>query len=212
MHALPGGQARDHNADPCYGIEPAFWNHASFRKRALRVLSALAKRYAREKYLWAYSPACEPNTENIALLNEYYQDSINAIREYDPYHIILLEPNHWARDISSLSTNLFKDEQTSYQIHLYFFFHCDISAMNDYPSTDPAYPFNRSDLQKMLDNCMDQARIQRPVTLAEFGVIWMEVPGGEMPLNREDKFMSKLRIFTILRFILWVMLILFTDT
>jgi aryl-phospho-beta-D-glucosidase BglC (GH1 family) len=174
LHALPGGQARDHNADPFYGIVPAFWHHESFRNKALKTLSVLAERYEGESHLWGYSPACEPNTEEIGLLNEYYRKSIEAIRTYDKDHIILLEPNHWARDISSLSTDLFDDPQVTYQVHLYFFFHSDIMAMDDYPSVNGSYLFNRSNLEKMIFDCMDKTRIQRPVTMGEFGVIWEE--------------------------------------
>ncbi len=170
LHALPGGQARDHNADPYYGINAAFWGHDFFREQALDIVESLAKRYANEKYIWGYSPACEPNTEKVELLQEYYRKSIERIRIHDKDHIILLEPNHWARDISSLTNDLFTDPQVTYQIHIYFFFHCDYNAMDDYPSDNENIKLGRPELEFRLNQSIDHKRIERPITLAEFGV------------------------------------------
>ncbi|MCK5906393.1 MAG: cellulase family glycosylhydrolase [Flavobacteriales bacterium] len=170
LHALPGGQARDHNADPYYGINAAFWDHTFFREQALDVVESLAERYAKEKYLWGYSPACEPNTQKVELLQEYYKKSIERIRIHDKHHIIILEPNHWARDVSSLTDDLFIDPQVTYQIHIYFFFHCDYNAMDDYPSDNEKIKLGRSELEFMVNQSIDSERIERPVTLAEFGV------------------------------------------
>lgn len=170
LHALPGGQARDANADPYYGIRAAFWEHTFFRDQALDVVEAIAKRYADEPYLWSYSPACEPNTTEVELLNDYYQNAIERIRKHDSHHVILLEPNHWARDISSLETELFEDPQVSYQIHIYFFFHMDYLAMDDYPCNNAEVKFDRSDMEKMVLKSIDDKRIPLPVTMAEMGV------------------------------------------
>lgn len=170
LHALPGGQARDHNADPYYGINAAFWDHDFFREQALDIVESLAERYANEKFLWGYSPACEPNTQKVELLQEYYRKSIERIRIHDKHHIILLEPNHWARDISSLTNDLFIDTQVTYQIHIYFFFHCDYNAMDDYPSDNDKIKFGRVELESMINKHLDYERIERPITLAEFGV------------------------------------------
>lgn len=169
MHAVPGAQARDQNAGSAYG-EVYFWKHIEFMQRATALWKELARRYSGDATIAAYNLLCEPVTEDVALLNRWYLDTIAAIRQVDREHIIALDPNLWARDINSLHDELFVDPQVIPVLHHYYSDDEAFAAITEYPASYKGKLCDRAALAKTMDGKFDQKRIARPTLAAEFGV------------------------------------------
>jgi hypothetical protein len=174
LHAAPGAQARDQNAGSAYG-ETYFWLYRSFMDRTLVLWSELARRYNGNAIIAAYNVLGEPVTANVPLLNEFYTAAIRAIRKVDQRHILMLDPNLWAKDISSLHSELFADAQTMPAIHPYYQSVAAFDSLDSYPSTVNGVTYDRAALARTLDGTYDQQRIPRPVIASEFGV-WRSHP------------------------------------
>jgi hypothetical protein len=169
LHAALGAQARDQNAGSAYG-ETYFWLYRSFMDRTVALWTELARRYNGNATIAAYNVLGEPVTANVPLLNDFYTAAIRAIRKVDQHHIIMLDPNLWAKDISSLHTELFADAQTMPAIHPYYQSVAAFDPLSQYPATVNGVTYDRAALAKTLDGTYDQQRIPRPVIAAEFGV------------------------------------------
>lgn len=174
LHAAPGAQARDQNAGSAYG-EAYFWLYRDFMDRTISLWAQLARRYNGNPAVAAYNILGEPVTANVPQLNEFYAAAIRTIRKVDEHHIIMIDPNLWAKDISSLHTQLFGDAQTMPAIHPYYQSVPAFDSLEHYPSTVNGIPYDRSSLARTLDGTYDQQRIPRPVIAAEFGV-WRSHP------------------------------------
>jgi endoglucanase len=174
LHAAPGSQARDQNAGSAYG-ETYFWLYRSFIERTISFWSELAHRYSGNPTIAGYNVLGEPVTSDVPELNEFYISAIQAIRKVDREHIIMLDPNLWAKDITSLHTQLFSDPQTMPAIHPYYQSVPAFDSLTAYPSTVDGKTLDRAALAKTLDGTFDQQRIPRPVMVGEFGV-WKSHP------------------------------------
>ena len=169
LHAAPGAQARDQNAGSAYG-EAYLWNHREFLDRTVALWAEIARRYAGDPAVAGYNLLCEPVTSNVPLLNEFYLAIIRAIRKVDANHLIMLDPNLWARDIASLHDELFADPQVIPAVHHYYSESPSFARLTSYPAVVDGKNFDRAALEKTLDGKYDQRRIARPVMVAEFGV------------------------------------------
>jgi hypothetical protein len=169
LHAAPGAQARDQNAGSAYG-EAYLWNHREFLDRTVALWAEIARRYAGDAAVAGYNLLCEPVTANVPLLNEFYLAIIRAIRKVDANHLIMLDPNLWARDIASLHDELFADPQVIPAVHHYYSESPSFARLTSYPTVVDGKSFDRAALEKTLDGKYDQRRIARPVMVAEFGV------------------------------------------
>ena len=169
LHAAPGAQARDQNAGSAYG-ETYLWYHREFMDRSVALWTEIARRYRGDATIAGYNLLCEPVTTNVPLLNEFYLKTIQAIRRVDPDHLILLDPNLWAKDIASLRDELFADPQVMPSLHHYFSEYAGFASLASYPAVVDGKNFDRAALEKTLDGKYDQRRIARPVMVGEFGV------------------------------------------
>ena len=169
LHAAPGAQARDQNAGTAYG-ETYLWNYRHFMDRTAALWAEIARRYAGDATIAGYNLLCEPVTSNVPLLNEFYLKIIRSIRKVDSEHMILLDPNLWAKDISSLHNELFADPQVIPAIHHYYSENPEFGGLSAYPAVVNGKTFDRAALEKTLDGKHDEQRIHRPTMAAEFGV------------------------------------------
>jgi hypothetical protein len=169
LHAAPGAQARDQNAGSAYG-ETYFWNYKQFMDRATALWKELARRYRGDAAIAGYNLLCEPVTSDVARLNDFYLQTIRAIREVDHDHIIALDSNLWARDISSLHNKLFEDPQVIPLLHHYYTDNAAFSHLTSYPGKADGVVYDRAALEATLDGKYDDKRIHRPIIAAEFGV------------------------------------------
>jgi hypothetical protein len=170
LHAAPGAQARDQNAGSAYG-ETYLWNHREFLDRTAALWVEIARRYSGDATIAGYNLLCEPVTTNVPLLNEFYLQIIRAIRKVDPDHLIVLDGNLWAKDITSLHDELFADPQVIPALHHYYSERFPALAhLTSYPAVVDGKSLDRETVRRTLDGKYDQRRIHRPVLVAEFGV------------------------------------------
>ncbi|MDF2989268.1 MAG: glycoside hydrolase family 5 [Eubacterium sp.] len=117
LHTTPGGQNPDWHSDNTTGIAQ-FWHFDVFRRQITALWQEIARRYKNRTYLMGYDllnePFMLPDTE---IMNEFFQNTIDAIREVDQNHVIIVESDHFAMDFSKLRH--FKDEQLALSFHYY---------------------------------------------------------------------------------------------
>jgi hypothetical protein len=169
LHAAPGAQARDQNAGSAFG-EVNFWNYKHFMDRATNLWKEIARRYRGDAAVAGYNLLCEPVTGDVSRLNDFYLQTIRAIREVDPDHIVALDPNLWARDIASLRDRLFEDPQVIPLLHHYYTDSAAFSDLTSYPGKADGVVCDRAALEATLTGRFDDKRIHRPIIAAEFGV------------------------------------------
>jgi hypothetical protein len=169
LHAAPGAQARDQNAGSAYG-EAFFWNYKHFMDRAAALWKELARRYRGDAAVAGYNLLCEPVTQDVSRLNDFYAQAIRAIRGVDNEHLIVLDGNFWAKDIASLQNRLFEDPQVIPALHHYYDETPAFAHLTDYPGKADGVVCDRAALEATLAGKHDQQRIPRPVLAAEFGV------------------------------------------
>ena len=169
LHAAPGAQARDQNAGSAYG-EAYLWYHREFIDRTAALWAEIARRYSGDATIAGYNLLCEPVTGNVPLLNELYLKIIQSIRKVDRDHLILLDPNMWAKDIVTLHDELFADPQVMPSLHHYFSEDAGFASLAEYPVVVDGKSYDRAALEKTLDGKYDQRRIARPAMVGEFGV------------------------------------------
>ena len=109
-------------------------------------------------------------TDNVPLLNEFYLKIIRSIRKEDRNHLILLDPNMWAKEIATLHDELFADPQAIPSLHHYFSEDAGFKSLAVYPAVVEGKKYDRAALERTLDAKHDQRRIARPVMVGEFGV------------------------------------------
>jgi endoglucanase len=169
LHAAAGAQARDQNAGSAYG-ETCFWQQRGFMDRTTALWVEIARRYRDDPAVLGYNVIGEPVTDDVALLNDYYLSAIRAIRAVDPSHLIVLDSNRWAKDVTSLHDRLFEDPQVVPALHHYYFDDAFFPRLAQYPGTIEGRVCDRAALLRTLDGKHDERRIARPVFAAEFGV------------------------------------------
>jgi hypothetical protein len=170
LHATAGAQARDQNAGSAYG-ETYLWNHREFLDRTVALWGEIARRYSGDPIIAGYNPVGEPVAKDVGQLNRLYLDIIRAIRKWDTDHMIMLDPNLWAKDIASLHDELFVDPQVIPAIHHYFEDDAVFGSLTSYPAVVDGKTIDRAALEQALAWKHDEKRIQRPVLLAEFGLL-----------------------------------------
>jgi len=116
LHSAPGGQSGVFVADP---DSTKLWESKENQDRTVALWQAIASRYHQETIIAGYDLLNEPGFNNPADLVLFYQRLITAIREVDPYHMVIIEGNHLTSDFSffsePLSTNM------AYSFHTYNF-------------------------------------------------------------------------------------------
>jgi endoglucanase len=117
MHTTPGGQNPAHHSDNSTGVS-LFWEDASLRERIINLWGYIAERYKDETIIAGYDILNEPCfVSDKNAFNDFYEKTINKIREADNNHIIFLEGDNWSKDFS-----IFKKlggEQQALSFHLY---------------------------------------------------------------------------------------------
>jgi hypothetical protein len=120
MHGAPGGQGHDRpisDYDPDY---PSLWESAENRRKLTALWRKLADRYADEPWMGGYDLINEPNWDlpGGTLLKQTYVSIIQAIREVDPDHMIIIEGNWFANDYTGLTPPW--DDNMVYSFHKYW--------------------------------------------------------------------------------------------
>lgn len=168
LHGAPGGQNHDWHSDSLGKAE--LWTKASNRKRTYALWEMLAGRYKKEPWVAGYDLLNEPVMNDMKLLNEFYRETIRAVRRADKDHIIFVEGNKWSTIIDGLDE--YDDDNYALHIHSYepLQFTFNFTPHLRYPSKGKV-PCGPALMRKHLMQYVRAAR-QRdlPVLLGEFGV------------------------------------------
>lgn len=116
LHTTPGAQNPDWHSDNSYGV-PLFWEYQLLRRQMTKLWGAIASRYHQEPYLMGYDLLNEPAMAKWPMINEFYEETIKAIRAVDANHVIVLEGDQFSMDFSGLKH--FKDKQLALSFHYY---------------------------------------------------------------------------------------------
>ncbi len=124
MHDAPGGQTGD-NIDDSYGYPWLFESETS-QKLYCDIWKKIAEYYKNEPIILGYELFNEPIApyfENMEELNGklayVYQLGVDAIREVDNNHIILLGGSQWNGNFNPLRNRPFHDDKIMYTCHRY---------------------------------------------------------------------------------------------
>ncbi|KAJ3044390.1 hypothetical protein HDV00_002282 [Rhizophlyctis rosea] len=105
LHTAPGGQNQGWHSDS--GNNRAlFWQHKEFQDRMIKLWEVLAARYKDNGWVAGYNPLNEPADEEHTRLLKWYERLEKAMHAIDPHHIIFLDGNTFAADLSRFETPL----------------------------------------------------------------------------------------------------------
>ncbi len=122
LHAAPGGQGYDAGISDYDDTKPSLWESKANRDKMVALWKRLAERYANEQWVAGYDLLNEPNWDlpgGIALRNLYWEVT-DSIRAVDPNHIIFIEGNWFANDVTGLTPPW--DDNMVYSPHKYWSF------------------------------------------------------------------------------------------
>ena len=164
LHSAPGGQNPDWHCDNATG-NSNFWKNPGHRTSVIQLWEQLASRYRDNTTVAGYDLINEPCYFDDALnsvLVDFYATCIAAIRRIDPYHLIFVEGNTYARDFAMFERNL--DDQVAYSFHYYPF----LQIPNDLGSATVATRLRES---LFADVSLDHLRtnLKRPIWCGETG-------------------------------------------
>ncbi|MCL6603873.1 MAG: glycoside hydrolase family 5 protein [Paenibacillus sp.] len=121
LHGAPGGQTGA-NIDDSEKDKPELFTDESNQRLTIALWRMLAERYKDEWIVAGYDLLNEPLPNYFAEYNDLvmplYIDIIQAIREVDQRHMIILEGVHWATDWSIF--NEMPDDNLMLQFHKYW--------------------------------------------------------------------------------------------
>ena len=169
LHAAPGAQASDWNAESAYG-ESLLWDHQDFIRRTADIWRFIAAHYRYENIIAGYEILNEPVTDDVERLHYFNMEMIRAIREVDSNHIIIVDCNKHATDIKSLKDEVFEDPQIMPTVHHYHTYNFPFNQIPNFPGN---YEGEYYGDQELIDTCrskFDRDRIKRPFLLGEFGI------------------------------------------
>lgn len=133
LHAAPGGQGKDANISDYDENKPSLWESAENQRKTYALWKKLAGRYANEPWMGGYDILNEPNwdfdkagnkngcncTQN-ELLWEFYGKAIQAIREADQNHIVIIEGNCWGNNYKNVPKLNDIDQNLVVSFHKYW--------------------------------------------------------------------------------------------
>lgn len=166
LHAAYGAQNPDWHSDSLRG-RTELWTKEANRRKTYDLWEKLADRYKDEGWVAGYDLLNEPVLEDAGLMNEYYRNTVAAIRRSDKNHMLFIEGTHWAQQIDALDD--FADDNWVYSIHYYepMEFSFNLIPFMRYPWEQ----FTRDHLRRRMEGYARFARAkQRPVHVGEFGV------------------------------------------
>jgi hypothetical protein len=111
--SAPGGQSKWFIADP---DKKLLWDDPENQLRTIAMWKAIAGRYHDRKIIAGYELLNEPSHVPLRLLN-LYKRTIQAIREVDPHHMIILDGTRSASDFSIFRQPLTDNQMYSYHVY-----------------------------------------------------------------------------------------------
>jgi len=164
LHALPGSQNPDWHSDS--DGSAFFFKDKNFQLQYYDLLNKISSEFKNEEYLAGYDIMNEPVIKNKILLKNIYRKAIETIRKNSDNHIIFLEGNYWATDISFLKEFL-REQNIVLSIHYYhpLEFTFNFNKSIKYPNES----FTKNTMYKHLKRYKDFVD-DNPIFVGEFGV------------------------------------------
>lgn len=125
MHGAPGGQTGT-NIDDSANDRPELFEKEAYQQELIDLWRMLARRYKDETAVAGYDLMNEPLPEWFGSFNPMvlplYRRLVQAIREEDTNHMIIVEGTHWATDFSIFDPlqNTSLDDNCMLQFHKYW--------------------------------------------------------------------------------------------
>ncbi|MEB0303878.1 MULTISPECIES: cellulase family glycosylhydrolase [unclassified Cryobacterium] len=122
LHGAPGGQTGT-NIDDSPNLKPELFMDDRYRRQTVKLWRKLARRYRDRTSVLGYDLLNEPlpnEWQHIYAdeLVDFYRELTAAIREIDPYHLIVYEGSHWATNWSIFTEVI--DPNSALQFHRYW--------------------------------------------------------------------------------------------
>ncbi|MCW5952698.1 MAG: cellulase family glycosylhydrolase [Propionibacteriaceae bacterium] len=165
LHALPGFQNQGwHSDNPTH--HDFFWDHKHFQDRVVHLWEVLAGRYKDEPAVAGYNPINEPaDPQGGTRLAAFYERLAGAIRAIDTRHVLFLDGNTYATDLSMFDEPL---ENAVYTSHDYA--RPGMVPEARYPGEVEGRWFDRQTLQRVFEQRTEfQRRTGTPIWVGEFG-------------------------------------------
>lgn len=133
LHAAPGGQGENADINDYDPSKPSLWESEANKEKMIALWRKLAERYADEPMIGGYDIINEPNwgftnragdpngcseSKNEPLW-DLQRRVIEAIREVDQNHIIIIEGNCWGNNYNGLPDQLW-DDNLVFSFHKYW--------------------------------------------------------------------------------------------
>lgn len=121
MHAIPGGQSKVATADPA-DTSNLVWSSSEDQAATAALWKQIAARYHNRSIIAGYDLINEPQTPSgqASVLPDFYQQITKAIREADPYHMVILEGDKLATDFSAFSKPISSNQMYSFHMYTWF--------------------------------------------------------------------------------------------
>ena len=169
LHAAPGMQARDWNAESSFG-DSLLWQTEQFQQETCSILRLLAQRYKDEPAVMGYDVLNEPVAPDTQIYRRVMQRFIDAVRSVDPSGIIVVEPNLWGKEIASFDPTWLEDAQIMVSPHHYFLQYAPWKDATEYPVVHDGRIYSKDDLRAIYRGYWDKEAVPRPYLMGEFGV------------------------------------------
>jgi len=169
LHAAPGVQARDWNAESACG-EAFLWEHEHFQERTFAVLQRIAARYRDEETVAGIEVLNEPVVWDDEVFHRFNMQAVRAVRQADPNHVIVVSGNLWGSTVQGLRPEVFEDPQVMPTAHCYITHAPPLSQLPVYPGEWQGKHYSRAEITALFGPAYDQERIPRPLLVGEFGV------------------------------------------
>ncbi len=127
LHAVPGGQSRLSPSDPS---DQLVWKSEEDKKRTVAMWQAMASRYKDRKIVVGYDLINEPLPPTGQDLADLEQRIVGAIRQVDPYHMVIVEGGKFSSDFTMFSAPLSGNQ--AYGFHMYNWFGDDRKKKLEY--------------------------------------------------------------------------------
>ena len=119
LHAVPGGQSRLTPSDPGAPAQ-LIWKSDENKNRTVAMWRAIASRYKDRKIIAGYDLINEPLPPTGQDLADLETRIVAAIRQVDPYHMVIIEGGKFSSDFSMFPAPLSGNQ--AYGFHMYTWF------------------------------------------------------------------------------------------
>lgn len=178
LHGAQGYQNQDWHCDN-YERKTYLYDDAVYQKRVVQLWKYIADYYKDEEIIAAYDLLNEPvarGAEQVAVLDQLYVDIVQAIREVDKQHMIVVRGNYWGQDFEGFRKPF--DDNVMYACHYY----TEAGLQQTFYPTKEGGPANKKTVKAELsvrDEFIRENNV--PCWVSEFGLL------DDNPIYHESK-------------------------